>query len=93
MPYSPEEYEELKEFYKRELRERKELQEKLRQARLRLQAQWHLQQMEASLRSLGIEPSLESSQLPETPQASLPPAPPPPNDSSDNPPPAEKTLL
>lgn len=93
MPYTPEEYEELKEFYKRDLRERKELQEKLRQARLRLKAQWHLQQMEASLRSLGLEPPLESPQTPEMPQGSLRPATPPADDTSESIPPPKKTLL
>ncbi|MCS6789891.1 MAG: hypothetical protein NZ580_02770 [Bacteroidia bacterium] len=70
MPYSPEEYEQLKEFYKQELRERKVFLQRLHTARLRQQAEEHLRQMEESLRRLGIEPETE-------PPSSPPSAPPP----------------
>jgi len=57
--YTPEEYEALKYFYKKDLRERKAILERLRLQHLRQKAEWHLKQMETSLRSLGIESSQE----------------------------------
>ncbi|MCS6895382.1 MAG: hypothetical protein NZZ60_04440 [Bacteroidia bacterium] len=59
MPYSPEEYERLKEFYKNDLRERKAFIEELRRRRLRQKAEWELQQMEASLRRLGVDDQVD----------------------------------
>ncbi|MDW8058069.1 MAG: hypothetical protein RMJ57_07320 [Bacteroidia bacterium] len=54
MSYTRQEYEQLKEFYKRDLRERRAYLEALRHRRLRQKAEWHLQQMQASLRQLGL---------------------------------------
>lgn len=59
--YSPEEYEELKEFYKRDWRERQSFLKELRYQKLRQRAEWHLRQMEDSLRALGITPDASSS--------------------------------
>ncbi|MCX7606343.1 MAG: hypothetical protein N2170_03620 [Bacteroidia bacterium] len=75
MSYTPEEYEELKSFYKKDLEEQKKIQERMRLARLRKQAEWHLHQMEASLRSLGIEPHAPSEESPPPlPPSELPPS-------------------
>lgn len=58
--YDPEEYEALKDFYKKDLRERKAILEHLRLKHLRQKAEWHLKQVETSLQSLGIDSSQES---------------------------------
>lgn len=54
MGYTPEEYELLKEFYKRDWRERRILLEEIRLRRLRQRAEWHLSQMESSLQAMGL---------------------------------------
>lgn len=84
MAYSPEEYEQLKAFYKEELGKRKAIQEQLRRAYLRQKAEWHLAQMRASLERLGMTPETEPDPTsPEAPNS-------PPDPDSDLPP---KTLL
>ncbi|MCS7296782.1 MAG: hypothetical protein RMK19_00500 [Bacteroidia bacterium] len=70
MAYTPEEYNQLKEFYKKELRERRELLEQFRLRHLSERAQWHLHQIQVSLAQLGVssEPS-PSSEEPSPPVA------------------------
>ncbi|MCX8112707.1 MAG: hypothetical protein N3E49_05880 [Bacteroidia bacterium] len=81
MPYTPEEYESLKAFYKKDLLERKAILEQLRRHALRQKAEWHLQQMEASLRGLGLAETLDD------PSSSQP------SDPESTPPPSDKSLL
>lgn len=69
--YSPEEYEQLKEFYKKDWQERRAFLEELRRRKLRQQAEWHLRQMEDSLRALGIAPDMPS---PSRSSESVPPS-------------------
>lgn len=62
--YDPEEYEALKEFYKKDLRERKAILERLRLQRLRQKAEWHLKQVETALQQLGIDSAEEPPAVP-----------------------------
>jgi hypothetical protein len=87
MPYSPEEYEQLKASYKKDLAEQQAFLEKMRLLRLRQRSEWHLRQMEASLRQLGIEPEDTPPVEGQAPSADLSPT------SSEETPPPDKTLL
>ncbi len=78
MPYTPEEYENLKAAYKEELRHRKAILEAARRAHLRQKAEWHLAQMQSALEALGY--SSEPPPPQETPHTPPSPEPPPPSD-------------
>ncbi|MCS7189792.1 MAG: hypothetical protein RMJ66_07980 [Bacteroidia bacterium] len=75
MPYTPEEYEALKAFYKKELETRAAFRKQLaRTISLSKQPEWHLLQMKASLLSLGIDLTEEDkTPSPSSPSSQVPP--------------------
>jgi hypothetical protein len=53
MPYTPDEYENFKAFYKEALQKRRAFTDFTRITQLRQKAEWHLSQMQTALEALG----------------------------------------